>query len=383
MAQIVHDLAPGAHLAFATAFLGEYAFAHYIKQLYGVAGATVIVDDVTYFDEPFWQRGPIGDAVAYVTSRGTTYVSSAGNENLVVQGHDVGSYEAPKFRPTSCPPVQPAGSVCHDFDPGSGVDPTNGYSVAPQGQLKSFLQWAEPRFGVKNNFEYELLDHTTHAVLAVSFLNAVKDGIPAQGFAWTNKSSQPRDVDIVVRRLAGAGTPRLRYTFFNSGPLTSVERLTAQSPDIIGRGETFGHNADPLAISTAATNWSTGTTPEDFSARGPVTWLFAPVNGSKPAARLPLPITFNKPDVTATDGVRTTFFYFMGATAPYRFFGTSAAAPHIAGIVALLEQVAPTAPPFTLRTVVRATARPMTNGFLAADGSGLADAYQAALALSN
>src|SRR5262249_13310023 len=54
MAQIVHDLAPGARLAFATANGGEAAFAANITGLVN-AGAKVIVDDVGYFSEPMYQ----------------------------------------------------------------------------------------------------------------------------------------------------------------------------------------------------------------------------------------------------------------------------------------------------------------------------------------
>ena len=68
MAQIVHDLAPGADLAFATAFNGEIAFANNIRNS-AAAGAEVIVDDVFYPEEPFFQDGPI--AVAVERSRRT------------------------------------------------------------------------------------------------------------------------------------------------------------------------------------------------------------------------------------------------------------------------------------------------------------------------
>ena len=60
MAQIVHDLAPGADLAFATAFNGELAFAENIEAATGRGGRRkVIVDDVGYFEEPFFQDGPV------------------------------------------------------------------------------------------------------------------------------------------------------------------------------------------------------------------------------------------------------------------------------------------------------------------------------------
>ena len=114
MGQIVHDLAPAAELSFATAFTGDTSFANNIRAL-RTAGADVIVDDVFYFNEPAFQNGPIGVAVEDVVADGAAYFSAIGNENLIVGGNTVASYEAPAFRPIACP----AGitGTCHDFDP--------------------------------------------------------------------------------------------------------------------------------------------------------------------------------------------------------------------------------------------------------------------------
>ncbi len=120
MAQIVHDLAPGASLAFATAFFNssELPFADNVRRLAapvasGGAGARVIVDDVAYLDEPFFQDGPVAVAVKDVTDAGASYFSAAGNDNLINGGNDVASWEAPAFRSagaTPCPSGVPAGT---------------------------------------------------------------------------------------------------------------------------------------------------------------------------------------------------------------------------------------------------------------------------------
>ena len=69
MAELVHQVAPSASLAFATAFRSEADFATQIKAL-ATAGCNIIVDDVTYLDEPFFQDGgAIQRAVASVVAR--------------------------------------------------------------------------------------------------------------------------------------------------------------------------------------------------------------------------------------------------------------------------------------------------------------------------
>jgi hypothetical protein len=78
MLQIVHAVAPGASLAFHTAVESEADFANGIIALAN-AGAKVIVDDIGYVDEPFYQDGLIAQAIDQVAAQGVTYFSAAGN----------------------------------------------------------------------------------------------------------------------------------------------------------------------------------------------------------------------------------------------------------------------------------------------------------------
>ena len=84
--QVVHDLAPTAALAFAMANGGDDAFANNLRAL-AAAGAK-IVDDVGYFDEPFWD-GPEALAVNGVTAAGVTHFGSAGNANVIGGGRNI------------------------------------------------------------------------------------------------------------------------------------------------------------------------------------------------------------------------------------------------------------------------------------------------------
>src|SRR5262249_30434510 len=81
MLQIVHDLAPGAALGFATAFISDVQFAQNIRDLADPAhfGAQVIADDIFYFNEPFYQDGIIAQAEDdVVTNHGVSYFAAAG-----------------------------------------------------------------------------------------------------------------------------------------------------------------------------------------------------------------------------------------------------------------------------------------------------------------
>ena len=78
MLQIVHDVAPGASLAFQTGVFGQAGFANGIGALVA-AGADVIVDDLFYFAEPMFQDGIIAQAVDSAYANGVAYFSSAGN----------------------------------------------------------------------------------------------------------------------------------------------------------------------------------------------------------------------------------------------------------------------------------------------------------------
>jgi len=131
MLQIVHDIAPKAKECFATAFAGELQFADNIRALAdpkGKCGANVIVDDVGYFDEPFFGRGPVSDAVDDVAAQGVHYFSSAGN------GSSQQAYAAPlrivapsgatqgsNIKLTGVPPSLYAGGF-HDFNAGPATD---------------------------------------------------------------------------------------------------------------------------------------------------------------------------------------------------------------------------------------------------------------------
>ena len=125
----------------------------------------MVVDDVGYFEEPFFQDGPVAAAVNKVTEEGATYLSAAANDNLFdAEGNEIASWEAPEYRDSgSCPPEVAAiaelnGSHCMDFNPGAATDRTFGIEVEPEEVLSIDLQWAEPWEGVQSDLDAVLLN---------------------------------------------------------------------------------------------------------------------------------------------------------------------------------------------------------------------------------
>jgi hypothetical protein len=80
MAQIVHDVAPGAKLAFHTAFLGQANFVQGIKDL-AAAGADIIVDGLSNMVEPWFQDGVAAQTVDQMHAMGVAYFTTASNDS--------------------------------------------------------------------------------------------------------------------------------------------------------------------------------------------------------------------------------------------------------------------------------------------------------------
>jgi subtilisin family serine protease len=379
MLQIVHDVAPDADLAFHSAFNGELDFADGIEEL-ADAGAEVIVDDVAYFEEPFFQNGPVATAIASATADGSTYLSAAGNDNLFdAEGNEIASWEAPAFRDSGgCPSVVRSnpelnGFHCLDFNPGAAVDRTFGIRVEPGETLTLDLQWAEPWFGVGTDLDAFLLDAEGRLLTRSVEFNVDVTQRPVEIVQWTNESASEATVQLAVNRFSGT-SPRLKFIFLQSG-VSGIEYPQSGGGDVVGPS-IYGHAATPEAIAVAAVRFNTKAAAEPYSSRGPATFYFGPVAGTSPASALSKPELVSKPDVTATDCGATTFFARLSAGV-WRFCGTSAAAPHAAGVAALMLDDEPAADPEDIAFAFEKGSKAFGGSGICAIGHGLVDAVKA------
>ena len=388
MAQIVHDLAPGARLAFATAFTSDmFGFAANIRRLAepvasGGAEAGIIADDVFFLEEPFFQDGPVGVAVNEVAEDGVSYFSAAGNDNVIEAGtgRDIGSWEDEFRESGDCPasiPHYPAPDQydCMDFN-GAG---DTGFEIAVRGKgaLRIDFQWAEPWYGVNDDFDAYLADSSGQVVAEGENDNPGKTKKPFEVLFWENPRGTTQTVNLVIKRYSGPASPILKFVMLEngSGDVTGTEYPESFGTATVGP-TIFGHTGAAGAMSVAAVPFNGGSAPEPYSSRGPVTHYFGAVQGTSPAAKLPSAETLPKPDLAATDCGVTTFFAFESA-GMWRFCGTSAAAPHAAAVAALMREAKPSLTPEEVRNALAASAVPVGSFGPNAVGAGLVNAVGA------
>jgi len=366
MLQIVHDLAPGAGLAFHSGFNGTANFAQGILDLANTAGARVIVDDVGILTEPAFQDGPIAQAVDTVVAGGAAYFSAAGNEARQ-------SYESVWRQQTV------NGKIRHDFDPGSGVDTLQSLHVPPGGVVQIMLQWNQPFFsvsgapGATGDLELVLYDTAVpqpHVLRASGMQNIGGDAVDVLAFQNGNTTL---NAQLAIELKSGTAPTLIKYVYFGS---VTFDEWTTQSSTVFGHPNAAGARA--VGAADYRSTPAFGVQPpvlESYSSRGGATILFdasgAPVNEPR-----------DKPELVAADGVDTTFFYpgtgDTDGTGYPNFYGTSAAAPHAAAIAALIRDLVPNATPNDVYAALFESAIDMGSpGFDSDSGAGLVQADRA------
>jgi hypothetical protein len=362
MLQIVHDVAPKSKLAFASAFNGEVDFAQNIIKLRTKAKCDVIVDDVVYFDEPFFSDGIVAQAVDAVVNSNNlagkkcAYFSSAGNEQgegWVSNFTPVSDTAARAGLPgqnlkLSQVPAELTSGGFHDFNPSHKRDISQTFRI-PAGTKDAptdvffIFQWDDPfdtPHGLTTDYNILIFDADGNFI---SDFSGIDDNTATQEpleFAIFLNSGAATTFQIAITRAGNSPSrpmaQRLRYLALDLADIPEYYQNDAPA--------TWGHSCANGAIGVAAYVYdnepSNPPRPpfmpvvEGFTSPGPVTIVFDG-NGTRfnhPQVRL-------KPEIAAPDGGNNTFFGddYEGDGFP-NFFGTSAAAPHAAGAAALLLQ---------------------------------------------
>ncbi|MGV3588378.1 MAG: T9SS type A sorting domain-containing protein [Adhaeribacter sp.] len=363
MAELIHDVAPGAKLAFHTAVGGQATFATGILRL-AQAGCNIMVDDVIYPGEPMFQDGIIAQAVDVVVKNNITYFSAAGNNNRQ-------SYQA-AFRNSGRAIVLDSSyyGEAHDF--GNG-DITQTIRIPAGGTFQIPFQWDDPFYSVSGGsgartdldvlvfFNGEFLPDLSSTQYNVG-------GDPLEFVGISNPFPQAIDIEIMITKFEGPNPSIMKWVEF--GESTPQEHNTKSST-------IYGHSNAQNAIAVGASAWF-NTPPFNANVARPVINNFSSAGGTPviytlSGARLPLNNSSirKKPEVVGPDGGNTTFFgddITIDTDIFPNFFGTSAAAPHVAAVAALMQETRRNslAPAAILANLISSTIDmddPLTPGF--------------------
>jgi Subtilase family len=387
MMQIIHDVAPGAGLAFYTAENSEADFASGIGKL-ADAGAKVIVDDVGYFDEPFFQDGEVAQAINAVVARGVAYFSSAGNNGTLAYDNNTPSF-------ATAGTGQNAGEFLLNFNQGSGaVSTTLPVTIPPliPGEFVPIVvEWDQPYVtgaagsgGAKNQ-----IDLCIEGAVGNDIINKLNpDGSlgaatctggnalghdPVQVMFVYNRAdaagnSSKETINIVVGLVSGTAPGRIKIVVEDDGRGSTITQFATNSGTLQGHPGAAGAAAVGAAFfANTVSCGAAAPTLESFSSAGGDPILFD-VSGKPQATEFR-----QKPDFVGPDGGNDTFLGFKiaagedtstitaclnNASFP-NFLGTSAAAPHVASIAVLLLQAVPSLTPTQLYGLLQQSATPI------------------------
>jgi hypothetical protein len=340
MLEIVHDLAPGAILGFSSGFKNESgaqssnAFIAAVNYLQNTFKANVIVDDVGYLNQPFFSDGTVALRAKQAADAGVIFVSAAGNDG---QRHYQSAYvdSTPGL-------VAGVGRNLQLFAPG---DDGQTIVLRPGQSVVVYVQWNNP-FN-STTFAYD--DFNVYLRSGSTIIqNPILGGVD-------NNASTKQPIEVLGAQNTGTSNTTLDIVVdaavLRSGLPLQVEILVATGPNLqynTAADSIYGHPAANGVVAVGAVgvpnvceSGAGSSKIESYSSNGPATVLDE---------------VRRKPDVVAIDGVTTQTPGFDP------FCGTSAAAPHVAAVAALMLDYRPELSPFVVRQALSSTAVDLGNG---------------------
>jgi len=305
--EIIYDMVPGANLFFHDYGTDITEFNAAIDNLVDEE-CDIICDDVGFLFEPFFEDGTIASHISSViTSNDIIYVSACGNSG--------GSHHQADFYPLS------SFVVNHDFSLGTSPDDNYMYANIPANQdLIVIFQWNEFFGASGENYNLGLFSFDDEAYVQVSIDVQDGDDDPLEYLFYTPTTSGDTDDYAIVIQKADESVEDKIVELYIYPYGTASNYSNNNIPD----DGIFGHPAVEEVVSVGAIDQATPGTIEYFSSWGPSTIEF------------PTTEIRQTPKIVGVDGNVISgaggFGYWDGTN--YRFYGTSASAPHIVAVLA-------------------------------------------------
>ena len=352
MMEIIYDLAPGANLG----FCGPGTSAEFVECLTDFTNHfgnnnLVIVDDLGFPGIAMFTDDP-----DFVVPIQNFQMNNPGVRLVTAAGNDATGFWAGSWNPTGV--SQTINGITYTLaqDFGGSSNPTQMSFYVPAGDTVGYLlEWGDtwPSSSGNppndpNDYDVVLFDASNNQPLACNQgINISGTNIPCnqtntsptntpgpqplQGNTWTNNSSSQKQGYLEILYAPGDGNPDPNLKVLISGQGYGVYTTPHTAA-----GSIYGQSAlpYPYEVTVGADPASSFDNIEPYSSQGPV-FLYQPATGSE--SRM-------KPDFVGVDCVKVTGA--GGFSNP--FCGTSAAAPHIAALIALLESGFPNDDPYDL-----------------------------------
>ena len=303
MLELVHDLAPGAELSFGAVltYLDMIAAVRHFAQR-----VDVIVDDMGFL-YPDDQQSEVSRNTAAALAQPDwplrAYVTAAGNW---AQRHWAGRFVASRARVAA---RLPNPGTLHDW---AENQPINGLQLASGASVVVVLHWDEPWGAAQHDFDLYLLDERGRVAASSTDRQAVDSLNPREVLHYRNEGADGR-FGLVVQNWRGAAAALELEVFAlpREGERSEGLEFATGESSLLAQSDAGGGVITVAAITPDESGLDETAA---YSSQGPTN------NGAA------------KPDIAAIDGVQISEAADFGA----RFFGTSAAAPHVAAVAALV-----------------------------------------------
>ncbi len=365
-AEIAYDMAPDATVylyAFSTDAEFGSAVSDYRTNVSGKRVATMSIGWVNA--GPYDGTGSINTIVNGAQTDGIFWANSAGNQQRSHHSWTSARYAATDLVAFGTGNVQ-----------GIGPNPGSLWNISSGTTLRIFLEWNDwnaTRTGNQNHIDYDVELYRWTGSIWSYITGSAEDQCfssvaPTEAIAYTVPAGGPYNYGIVIWRYQVSGTCSNNFGhwmqlhtfngFYTSGTGADYAfwyNNTCNSVTIPADGDS--------AVAVGATFWGEDSNAtytyglETFSSLGPRNAS----GGGSPGAAV------NKPDVVAPDGVSTAA-YGVSNNQAYRintstgFWGTSASAPHVAGMAATVWELNPGLSLSALRAYIQGQALYKTDG---------------------